>query len=43
VVAPSAYRVIAQRVLEDSVRMRVVGAVGALFGAFVVYLGIGVY
>ena len=43
VVAPSVYRGIAQRVLQDSLRMRALGAIGALFGAFVVYLGIGVY
>ena len=43
VAAPSVYRDIAQRVLKDSWRMRVLGAIGALFGVLVVYLGIGVY
>ena len=40
---PSFYRDIVQRMLRDPWRMRALGAIGALFGAFVVYLGIGVY
>ena len=40
---PSFYRDIAKWVLWNSWRMRALGAIGALFGAFVVYLGIGVY
>ena len=40
---PPFYRDLGQRLLQNSWRMRAMGTIGALFGSFVLYLGIGVY